>query len=330
MRVKLIQRQPHAGQFSVEGYFSRVMSAFAELKLDASLNVVPYKSAGLIPRLKIIDYTRHHQGDITHITGDIHFAALGLNPETTVVTVLDCGSLHRLKGAKREVMRQLWFSLPLRRLGAITVISAETKRDLLKWVPALDPDRIHVVPVSVSELFTRADSDFNSAEPRILQVGTKDNKNLLRLCAALEGLQCHLVVVGRLTNAQESALKQHKIEYTNLIGISDAELVSEYEKADILAFASTFEGFGMPIVEAQIVGRPVVTSNCASMPEVAGDAAVLVDPYSVDSIRAGFRQIIDNEADRKDLVERGFLNAKRFDNIAIAQQYISIYESLQR
>lgn len=330
MKVRLIQRQPHIGQFSVEGYFSRVMEAFAGLKLDVTLDVVPHQSRGLIPRLKIINYARNRKGDVTHITGDIHFAALGLNPEKTVVTVLDCGSLHRLEGLKREVMRQFWFSLPLRHLGAITVISAETKRDLLQWVPTLDPERIHVVPVSVSELFTRVDSEFNKLKPRVLQVGTKENKNLIRLFEALKDIDCHLVIVGRLSDNHKDALKENQIEYTNLIGITDEELVSEYQKADILAFASTFEGFGMPIVEAQIVGRPVVTSNCASMPEVAGDAAVLVDPFSVTSIREGFLKIITDDEYRRELVERGFSNAKRFDNVAIARQYISIYESLLR
>ena len=190
-------------------------------------------------------------------------------------------------------MRQLWFNLPLRRLGAITVVSNETKRDLLKWVPSLDPERIHVIPVSVSALFTRVDKEFNSEKlERVLQVGTKENKNLLRLCEALEGLKCHLVIVGVLTNRQKTALAKHQIAYTNLIGLSDEELVREYQKtSDILAFASTLEGFGMPVVEAQIVGRPVVTSNRASMPEVAGDGAVLVDPYSVASIRDGFQKI---------------------------------------
>ena len=329
MKVKLIQRQPHAGQFSVEGYFSRVMEAFEELELDVALDIVPHQSRGVLPRLRIMNYARNNRGDVTHITGDIHFAALGLNPERTVVTVLDCGSLHRLNGVKREVMRQFWFNLPLRRLGAITVISSETKRDLLKWVPTLDPNRIHVVPVSVSELFTRVDRQFNTKKPRVLQVGTKENKNLIRLFEALKDIDCHLVIVGKLTDRHRSALQENQIEYSNLIGISDEELVAEYQKSDILAFASTFEGFGMPIVEAQIVGRPVVTSRCASMPEVAGDAAVLVDPFSVVSIREGFLRAINDEEYRSDLVQRGFSNAKRFDNLAIARQYISIYESLQ-
>ena len=75
----------------------------------------------------------------------------------------------------------------------------------------------------------------------------------------------------------------------------------------------------MPIVEAQIVGRPVVTSNCASMPEVAGDGAALVDPYSVDSIRAGFRQIIDNDAHRKMLCRTWFFECETFSIMSPSQ-----------
>ena len=66
------------------------------------------------------------------------------------------------------------------------------------------------------------------------------------------------------------------------------------------------------------------------MPEVAGDAALLVDPYSVESIRNGFRKVIDDDAYREDMVSRGFDNARRFDNVEIAKRYISIYSSLQR
>ncbi len=75
-------------------------------------------------------------------------------------------------------------------------------------------------------------------------------------------------------------LEECKIEYENFIDISNEELVKKFIECDMLLFASTYEGFGMPIVEANIVGRPVITSNILSMPEVAGDAAILVDPFN--------------------------------------------------
>lgn len=328
MKVQLIQRKPARIHFSVEGYFSRVMDAFAHLQLDADLKVVPCVSTGLVPRLKIALFTRQHQGDVTHITGDIQFAALVVRPETTVVTVLDCGRLHQLSGIKRELLRQLWFRLPLKRLGAITTISEETKQDLLRWVPDLDPSIIHVVPVSVSPLFKRQPKVFNREKPRILQVGTTDNKNIPRLAKALSGISCFLAIVGRVSDDLDAILRHHGIDYESMSGISDEELVEQYAEADIIAFASTLEGFGMPIVEGQLVGRPVVTGNRTSMPEVAGDAAVLVDPFSDASIREGFLRVINDHEFRDGLIERGYDNAKRFDTESIAKQYIEIYKMI--
>lgn len=101
-----------------------------------------------------------------------------------------------------------------------------------------------------------------------------------------------------------------------------------YAASDLLLFASTLEGFGMPILEAQTVGRPVVTSNLSSMPWVAGDAAVLVDPYSVESIRQGVRQVIGDRALRERLIQKGFENVRRFDAEYVAQEYVRIYEAV--
>jgi glycosyltransferase involved in cell wall biosynthesis len=97
---------------------------------------------------------------------------------------------------------------------------------------------------------------------------------------------------------------------------------------DLLVFASTFEGFGLPIVEAQATGRPVVTSNIMSMPEVAGDAACLVDPFNVSSIREGVLKVINDSDYRNALVKAGFENVKRFQPEQIARQYAELYHEL--
>jgi len=328
MRVDLIQRHPTPGGFSVESYFSRLMGVFPNLGVDAALHTVPFPSRGVIPRVRTINYVRRFRNHITHITGDIHFAAFGLDPRRTVVTVLDCGALHRLRGITREAMRQLWFRLPLQRVAAISVISDATKTDLLRWVPTLDPARVHVVPVSISPLYKHVPKAFNAARPRILQIGTKYNKNVPRLIRALRGLPCHLVIVGELDMDMRTLLHDSAVPYTNLIDVSDEALVVEYENADIVSFASTFEGFGMPIVEAQTVGRPVITSNCSSMPEVAGTGAALVDPYDVHSIRTAVVRIMSDSDYREFLVHEGFANAARYDNRRIAEQFRAIYDGI--
>ena len=192
-KVQLIQRKPHKFTLVSRAIFS-VMDAFTRRNPDVDPKVVPRISQGLFVVWRSAP-ARHHQGeDLTRAT---FYAALATRLETTVVTVLDCGRLHQLSGIKREVLRQLWYKLPLRRLGAITTISEETKRDLLTWVPELDPSKIHVVPVSVSPLYQHSPKDFNSKAPRVLQVGTTPNKNIPRLARALRGLNAKLVIVGR-------------------------------------------------------------------------------------------------------------------------------------
>ena len=102
----------------------------------------------------------------------------------------------------------------------------------------------------------------------------------------------------------------------------------EYRNADMLLFVSTYEGFGLPIVEANAVGRPVVTSQISSMPEVAADAACLVDPYDVASIRHGVQRVIENAAYRNELIQRGYVNAMRFSQEVVAARYAEVYRDV--
>jgi glycosyltransferase involved in cell wall biosynthesis len=109
------------------------------------------------------------------------------------------------------------------------------------------------------------------------------------------------------------------------MNLTRSEIVQQYESADMIVLPSTIEGFGLPILEANAVGRPVVTSNLSSMPEVAGDAACLVDPYDVESIRAGITRVLKEVQYRDDLVTNGLLNVQRFRANLIAAEYLRLY-----
>jgi glycosyltransferase involved in cell wall biosynthesis len=110
--------------------------------------------------------------------------------------------------------------------------------------------------------------------------------------------------------------------------VNNDEILAAYQRCDLVLFASTHEGFGLPILEAQAVGRPVVTGNCSSMPGVAGDAACLVDPFDSQSIRAGVEQVVFNETYRTRLISRGFENAQRFSATRIAAEYARLYREI--
>ena len=161
--------------------------------------------------------------------------------------------------------------------------------------------------------------NFNNQKTRILQIGTKPNKNLDRLIQALIGIDALLVIVGKISNSQKEQLALNKIEYIALHALSEEELIMEYEKCDILTLVSTYEGFGLPIIEAQAIGRPVLSSNLASMPEVAGKGALLVNPFSVDEIRKGITILINDGELRSELIKNGLTNVNRFNVQKIAK-----------
>jgi glycosyltransferase involved in cell wall biosynthesis len=187
-----------------------------------------------------------------------------------------------------------------------------------------------VVHCCVSHDFKPFPRVFDAKKPHILQVGTSETKNLLRVAEALKGITCHLQIVGRLSGVQEATLKRFGIEFSTFANISDQQLVEIYKQCDMVIFASTYEGFGLPILEANAVGRPVITGNILSMPEVAGDAACLVDPFDVESIRTGILKVIRDPVYREELIQFGFKNVERFKPQKIVEEYVKLYKEILR
>lgn len=327
LRVTLVMRRPFPGNFSVERVFRDVATAFPP-NIDASLVVVPCQSRGCLPRLRNLLFTARLRADVVHITGDIQYCALAVRRSRCVLTVLDLVSLRRLGGWRRRVLFMTWYRLPIARAGAVTTISEAVRADLLAELPdAASKTSVIGCPVG-KEFAPRANSAPHSRTFRVLQVGTGANKNLERVATALKDLPVHLHVVGLMSDLQRRALEDLGLSYSQDSDLSDREMTLAYQESDLLVFASTYEGFGLPIIEAQACGTPVVTSCIPPMCDIAGDTAVLVDPYDISSIERGVKAILDDSILRSRLVQTGRANATRYSPDRIASEYADAYSRL--
>jgi glycosyltransferase involved in cell wall biosynthesis len=327
INVTFFQRKRlDSGNFSLEFIFEDVRKRLIK-EIEPKVKLMTYRSHGLFPRLYNMIESIFHQNTINHITGDISYSGILLNSQKTVQTILDCGLLENKTGIQKFVLWLFWLYLPIKRAKKVTTISEFVKEDILKYVKC-DADKIVVIPVAVSEIYKPVAKPFNKKCPVLLQIGTAPNKNILRLIESIKGLDCKLVIIGRLPDDVIKALEETAINYENFTNLSQEEMYQRYIDCDILTFTSTYEGFGMPIIEANCVERPVITGNVASMPEVAHDAACLVDPFSIDAIREGILKIINDDKYRETLIQNGRINKKRFNADTIAHSYFQVYKTV--
>ena len=320
-------RKPHPFHYSIEALFEAIRAHFPEgVKVEVA--TCPHLSQGLWPRLKNLWFAKQSRGDINHITGDVHYLAMGLPRRHTILTIHDLGFLRQSNPVLRKILFWFWLKWPVARVQYVTTISEATKRDILQHLPGCPPEKIRVIPNPVLPFFKSIPKPFPDDNPTILLVGTKANKNIPRILEALEDIPCRIQIIGEKKPDIIDLFHTYKRPHTWREHLNEAELLQAYASSDLLLFASTLEGFGMPILEAQMVGRPVITSHISSMPEVAGEGACLVDPYDIASIREGVLRVIRDADYREELVKLGRENVKRFEARAVAEQYAELYATI--
>jgi glycosyltransferase involved in cell wall biosynthesis len=312
---------------SIERVFSIVGAEFEENGIDILRAHLPYGN-GLAGTVANLLFFKPPEADVYHITGHVNYIALRLPVDKTVLTVHDLGILRNRSGSRRSLIKKLYFDWPFKRLKLISAISQATKNDILFYTKT-DPEKVTVVHDPVDPKMHSENGDRRApVQLTLLVVGTAPHKNVKRVIEAIEGLPCKLLIVGSPNDELMKALRDAQIEHEFMIAKTDDEMREIYGRSDILVFCSTFEGFGLPIVEAQAMQIPVITSDLAPMNEVAGEGAILVDPEKVGEIRNAVMTLIDDEVLRHKLIEKGRANIDRFQAPRIAREYLKLYEQL--
>ena len=329
----LFRKKRALGNFSIEQSFQEVVNVWPEETKPVWIEASHF-SEGWLNRWNIIQQTRALETDILHITGDIHFAALAWpkwrrNRPQVVLTIHDIGFIHDHTGWKRWLMKKIWITWSLRCVDQLITVSEATKEAVLKEASWFDPQKITVIPTVVPQHFQPRKAEPNNRKPIALHIGVAENKNLCRHAEALRSLDIHLRIIGEPSDADHSMLKQLGVEYSTQSKLTDAEMQEAYATSDLLLFASTLEGFGMPILEAQMVGLPVITSHIAPMNEVAGDGALLCDPRDCNAIRGCIERVTSDAQLREKLIQKGTANCRRFSPEESARMMHQLYKEMQ-
>lgn len=285
--------------------------------------------------------------DLFHVTDHLIPLIRGI---PTVATIMDLIPLLHPEWIKQD-LRQLksWvFKSGIHRADHIITISEFSKRDMIEHL-GIEPERISVTPLGVDPIyFERIEADQRNAvlkkhslEPGFfLFIGTlQPRKNLSRVLEAFQQLpedvrkKHPLVIVGRNGWSNEGLLPQlqalqkrgegHWLSY-----LPQSEVMALLQSASALIFASLYEGFGLPVIEAFAAQCPVIASNTTSLPEVTGNAAWQVDPYDIDSISKAMLDVLEQNVKSEEKIQEGLERARQYTWQACALQTLEIYRKV--
>ncbi len=271
----------------------------------------------------------------------------------SVITIYDLNVLQiadyfpKQRFIRRTYSR--WITkISLQKAEKVIAISQSTKGDIIRYFKTPE-EKIEVIYGAVDEHFhplpqkeTRKKLEkYSLSSPYLLYVGVhRAHKNLLRLLEAYRLLKENgrithkLVIVGEKDPRFLQA--KWKVEKLGLDGeviftgyLPEEDLPYFYNGATLFIFPSLYEGFGMPVLEAMACGTPVVCSHTSSLPEIAGEAAIFVDPHNIEAMAEGMKKVIDDGGLRKRLSLAGLEQAKRFSWHRTAQKTLEVYRSLQ-
>ena len=260
-----------------------------------------------------------------------------------IVTVHDlvrlCFSLSKETLSERILLKlDRYF---IKRAIHLIAVSQNTKHDLMKYLK-IPENRISVIYNGIDHSIFKPYEVKVLDKPYILYVGSeRPRKNLSRLFEAFarvkgEFPELKLVKMGAAGRSEEYRRNvMRKLDSLGITGdvifvvhASELDLVHYYSSASLLAYPSLYEGFGLPLLEAMACGCPVVTSNTSSMPEVAGEAGIMVDPYDIDALTEAIKQVLTDDTLRDNMVRKGLEQARMFSWEKTVEQTLEVYNKV--
>lgn len=313
---------------------------FEELRADQRFDIVPVSAAPVrrllwdLPRA-----VRQHRIDLLHAT----YMAPPVCACPVVLSVHDVSFASHPEwfSARDLAVLRLGVRSSIRRAVRVITISHHAREEIMRYfrIPA---ERMVVTYLAADPFFcegaARDSSDLSSDKACVLIVGNlQPRKNLVRFIDAFARAHAMLTPPPELTicgkvqwqeSAVYAAIQSAGIESAvRFTGYVDNDTLRElYRSATVFAYPSLYEGFGLPILEAMACGAPVLTSDSASIPEVAGDAAVLMNPYDVEDMASKLTELLRSSPLRKNLREKGVERARQFSWEQTARQTVAIYE----
>jgi len=278
----------------------------------------------------------------------VHAVALGYPVATRkplVVTVHDLGPLTHPEffSNTHPWIMKLSLAQAVKQANALICVSTSTATELSDYVGPAVLDRVHVIPEGVSSFFFEP-PDVDSLRfladlpdpgtPFILSTGKlSPRKNVQGLLDAMALLSAwiphHLVLVGGEGWGVEEMISTRDRAQVHFVGyVTDEQLRALYGRASVYVHPSLYEGFGLTVLEAMAAGCPVVTSNVYSLPEVAGDAALLVDPRDTEALADAIRRLCTDDELAADLRARGKRRAESYRWDSCASQVVSVYHEV--
>ena len=317
--------------------YSQEIAKRLDVKIVESKRYLSLKEAYRLSRLI------RGEGDVIHLPNQnfARYALFGKNP--FIVTVHDL--IRFCFGfAKETISERILLKLDIRyikRASHLIAVSHNTRNDLIKYLKVPD-SKISVIYCGVDRSFFKPYNVKLLDEPYILYVGSeRPRKNLDRLLDAFAKLkgefpELKLVKVG--VSGRSEKYRKNTMKKLASLGItedvifidhvSELELAYYYSSAQLLAYPSLYEGFGLPPLEAMTCGCPVVTSNTSSLPEVVGEAGIMVDPHDTDSLAQAMRQVLTDSELRDNMVRKGLEQSKRFSWEKAAEQTLEVYKKV--